>query len=181
MKAVLIFILMCVMSFTSVHAGEYPRNELIGTAGWGAPVGFGIEFAKYLNRNLNLNAGFGLTITGFKLSMGTKYIAFPADRVSPYIGINFSHSSGIGKLRINVNTDTAKYKMKAANIVTPRVGLKVKNDFANIYLNAGFGIVTSGGGKRYLSGSRDSSVEDFASLLSAGGIEISGSISFPIQ
>ncbi|HMV27349.1 MAG TPA: hypothetical protein PLG25_02420 [bacterium] len=167
--------------YTLAYAGDGVTNEFVATAGWGAPVGIGLEFEKYIVPAFNLNMGAGVTVTGVKLSVGTKYLMAADKDVSPYIGLNFSSSSGIRRLNINVDTDTAKYKINAAKILTPRAGLKLKRGFANFYLNVGYGIVVDGGGNKYRSGSTDTGISDMADLLSAGGVEISGSICFPIK
>lgn len=166
---------------TLAYAGDGATNEVVVTAGWGAPVGIGLEIEKYIAPTFNLNMGAGLTMTGVKLSVGTKYLMAADKDVSPYIGLNFSSSSGISRLNINVDTDTAKYKINAAKILTPRAGLKLKRGIANFYLNVGYGIVVDGGGNKYRSGSTDTGVANMAALLSAGGVEISGSICFPIK
>lgn len=181
MKSIVVTYLMLGVISAFVYAGENPTDEFVVTVGWGAPVGCGLEYEKYVKPTLNLNMGAGLTITGFKVSVGTKYLMAADKDVSPYIGLNFSSSTGINRLNVSVNTDTAKYKINAAKILTPRAGLKLKRGFANFYFNIGYGIVMDGGGNKYKSGSLDSNVSEMADLLSAGGAEISASISFPIK
>lgn len=159
-------------------AEEFKRSELGFTLGWGAPVGEGVEYAYYLAEPLNLNAGVGFTMSGGKFSIGSKYFFMSQNSASPFIGLNMTKSTGLSSVKVTVNNDSAKYSIEKAVFMTPRVGWRFKTRTVNFYVNTGYGIILSGGGTKFVSGSTASSVKDFADVISAGGFEISGSLMF---
>jgi hypothetical protein len=157
---------------------EFKRSELGVILGWGSPNGNGVEYSYYVIEPLNINVGAGITLSGGKLSLGSKYYFLPQKFASPFVGLNLTNSSGLSSINVNVNNDSAKYSIEKAVFITPRVGWRFKTNVINWYVNAGYGIVLTGGGSKYISGSTSSSVKDFSKVVSAGGIEISASMMF---
>ncbi len=165
-------------SQTDLNTNEKLKFDFAGNIGWGAPYGFGFEAGYLIIPSLNLNPGLGLSMSGFKIGIGSQYFFRSDMKFSPYAGINISHNGGLGKLNVNVNQDSAVYKIAAGNTFYLRTGFRYAFSFANFYTNIGYGILLSGGKAEYVSGSNDETVESLAKLLEPKGLEVSIGLKF---
>ena len=174
----LIILLGVVLSSIVVCQESYSSPYECGfTLGWGAPYGESFEVSKYLTDAHSLNFGVGMSMSGFKSGLGYKLIFKPENKFSPFFGVNLAYSTGINKLNVNVNTDTAVYKISSGVLLSPRAGLKFQATGASIYFNLGAGI-PFGGKSEYVSGSNAHGVESLAKAMSLGGIEASVTVMF---
>ena len=155
---------------------ENKAVEIGGGFGWGAPYGFGIEGSFYIIPHANITGGIGISMSGVKIGVGTKYFFKPFERLSPFIGANLSYSGGMSNLNVSINQDTAVYGIDPANFVSLRTGFRYDTGSIYIYGNLGYGIPISGGKSHYQSGSTLESISDLAEIIEPGGLEISISI-----
>jgi hypothetical protein len=154
------------------------RNEIGGSLGWGHPYGVSVECRRFVVPSVAIGAGAGLSMSGFHYGADLRWLVLPDRMISPWAGVAYSVASGADKVNVNVNTDTATYDMKGGTQLTPRVGARFHYRHLAAYANLGYGIVTSGGGSQYRSGSTSSSVRTAAELGELGGLEISLSAAF---
>ncbi|GAB2965870.1 hypothetical protein GCM10027048_39820 [Hymenobacter coalescens] len=73
---------------------RYRATALSLSTGWGAPYGVGLELSHFVTRQLDLNAGVGIGLSGSKLGLGARYFLAPNKRVSSYFGLNLVRSGG---------------------------------------------------------------------------------------
>lgn len=159
-------------------AQSSPKSELGLGLGWGSPIGFGAEYSYYVQDALSINGGAGFSFGGGRFSLGGKYFFLDQNSASPYVGLNLIRSTGLSSVNVTVNNNQAEYSINSATTLEPRVGWRFKTRPINWYINTGYGIVVSGGGAKYISGSTSSSVKDFANVIAAGGFELSGNMMF---
>ena len=174
-KWIILTVFMSTMTFCD--EGK-PLNEFGINFGWGHSFGNSIEYDRLIAGNQSLNGGIGFSFGGLKYGIGYKYIFNEESKFNPYFGTNISSANGLSEVTVNVNADSSKYKVNSGIAVTPRGGFRYQAGFANLYVNVGYGIVLSGGGVEYISGSTKESVADFAKVLGIAGLEVSGSMLF---
>ena len=174
----MLFTLAALMLFSNSMCEGFKRSELGLVTGWGSPSGSGVEYAFYPIEPWSVSAGAGFSFSGTRFSLGSKYFFMAEEFASPFAGLSLTSSGGLSSLNVNVNDDKAVYSINSATFLTPRAGWRFKARNINWYVNAGYGIVLSGGGVQYESGSPASNVRDFAKIFSAGGFELSGSMMF---
>lgn len=170
-KIVIIWVLLVSVSFGEKVDTTY--NEIGANLGWGNPLGASFEYNRKLTQGDLIGGGFGISMAGFRYGVGYKHLFFSSAKISPYIGIAAAKSSGIPEITVKVNTDSALYKVESGVSTTPRVGARLQNGNLAVYLNLGYGIIVSGGKIKFLEGERKDSLDDFASLMGAAGVEIS--------
>ena len=178
-----------------VAASRYPATALGLGLGWGTPYGWGVELSHMVTSNLDLNAGAGITITGGKLGVGTRYYFTPERRVSAYVGGNLVHSTGWDNLHITNNSSStnsgrtyysngtdAVVNYKSTNLLHLRGGVRWQpiRRFAMLG-GLGYGIVLGGETVEYVSGSYDQVARDAANILAPGGVEFSFGIAFGLD
>lgn len=178
-----------------VAQSRYPATSFGLGLGWGTPYGWGIDLSHMLTHNLDITAGAGITITGGKLGVGTRYYFTPERRVSAFVGGNFVFSTGWDNLHLtststSTNGGTTYYPNTSKDAVinyTPATLLHLRGGvrwqplrrFAMLG-GLGYGAVLSGGTIKYVSGDYDQPARDAANLLSPGGLELSYGIAFGI-
>ena len=163
---------------------RYPKSSLALVVGWGAPYGWGLEFSEMVTANLDINVGAGLSVTGGKLGIGTRYYFAPERKVSGWVGGNLVRSTGIENLVITSNTSsnpgynnpgtTGVINYKAATLLHLRGGMRWQpvHRFA-MFGGLGYGISLSGNAVEYVSGNFDQPTRDAIQLLAPGGVELS--------
>jgi hypothetical protein len=155
------------------------QNEFGVNFGWGAPFGFSVEYARYIEENQLLGTGLGFSLGGLKYGIEYKYFISAGESFAPYIGIAGSYATGLPEVTVSVNQDTALYKIPAGIAIGPRIGFKYAINSANMYFNVGYGIPLKEEKPEYIEGSTKESIHDFANLLQNGGLEVSGSVMWP--
>jgi len=125
MKSTL-FLLLITLSQTLAQfdfdKSERSVMDLTAIAGWGSPYGMGIEPSFYFNNNLNLGAGIGFSLSGGKFGTGVKYYLLPDKMIDPFLGANVTYSTGLSKITVRVENDSAVYKIDKGSFVTLRGG-----------------------------------------------------------
>ena len=165
---------------------SYPHSSLALVLGWGAPYGWGLEFSEMATPNLDINIGAGLSVTGTKLGIGSRYYFAPERRVSTWLGGNLVYSGGIENIPIKSNSSSANngynnnpgqsgvISYKSATLLHLRGGMRWQpvHRFA-MFGGLGYGIRLNGGNVEYVSGSFDQPTRDAIEFLSPGGVELS--------
>lgn len=178
-----------------VVASRYPATALGLAIGWGAPYGWGVELSRMVTPKLDVNAGVGVTFTGGKFGIGTRYYFHPERKVSTFVGGNLVHSTGWSNLRVTSNStstnggntyypsgDDAVVNYRATNLLHLRAGVRWQPIRRFAMLGAlGYGIVLGGETVEFVSGSYSQSARDFARLLAPGGIDFSYGIAFGLD
>ncbi len=163
-------------------AAEPPTSEKkshLGFAlGWGSPVGAGVEYAYDVTPTHNVGGGLGFSLSGARYAIGYRYHFLPERGATPYAGLALTGASGLSSVNVNVNKDSAEYKMNPGLAVAPRAGFRFRTRIIDWYVNAGYHVVVAGGGAEYVSGSTKQSIKDFAEVVALGGVEISGEMLF---
>lgn len=154
------------------------KSELGLALGWGSPVGAGVEYAYDITPSHNLGAGVGFSLSGLRYDLGYRYFFMPGKGATPYAGLALTGASGLSPVTVNVNSDSAKYRIKPGLALAPRAGFRFRTRVIDWYVNTGYHIVVAGGGSEYISGSTSHGVKTFADVIALGGLEISGEMLF---
>lgn len=170
-KILIIWVLLMGVSFAEKMDTTY--NEVGANIGWGNPLGASLEYNRKLTQADLIGGGVGISMAGFRYGVGYKHLFLSDAKISPYVGIAAAKSSGIPEITVRVNSDSALYKVESGVSTTPRLGARFQNGDLAIYLNLGYGILLSGGKIKFLEGERKDSLDDFASLMGAAGVEVS--------
>lgn len=178
-----------------VVASRYPATTLGLGIGWGAPYGWGVELSHMVGPRLDVNAGLGVTITGGKFGVGTRYFFNPERKVSAFVGGNLVRSTGWNSIHVTTNStssnggstyyasgDDAVVNYLPATLLHLRGGARWQpiRRFAMLG-TLGYGIALGGETLEYVSGNYSSSARDFAQLLAPGGVEFSLGIAFGLD
>jgi hypothetical protein len=182
-RNVLVLSLMTVMLAVAAYSQtpEKPaakKSELGFALGWGSPVGAGVEYAYDITPAHNLGAGAGFSMSGARYALGYRYFFKPEKGATPYLGLALTGASGLSSVTVNVNKDSADYKIKSGVALAPRAGFRFRTRIIDWYVNTGYHIVLAGGGSEYVSGSTKRSLKDFADVVALGGLEVSGEMLF---
>lgn len=178
-----------------IAVSRYPATTLGLGIGWGAPYGWGIELSHMATANLDVNAGIGLSITGGKFGVGTRYFFHPERKLSTFVGGNLVRSTGWNDIHITTNSTSnnggGTYYSSGRDMVVNflpttllhlRGGLRWQPIRRFAMLGAlGYGIALGGETVEYVSASSNQSERNFARLLAPGGFEISYGIAFGLD
>jgi hypothetical protein len=184
-----------VPSAAPVVANRYPTTALGLAIGWGAPYGWGIELSRMLTSRLDVNAGVGITITGGKVGVGTRYYFNPERKVSAFVGGNLVRSTGWNNIHVTSTTSTstnggptyyasddAVVNFLPATLLHLRGGVRWQPIWRFTMLGTlGYGIVLGGETVEYVSGNYSQNARNGARLLAPGGVEISYGIAFGLD
>ena len=170
---------------TSVVERKYPQSSIGLALGWGAPYGWGADYSYMVTPNLDINAGLGLGI-GFKMGLGTRYYFAPQRKVSPFIGANLVHTTGIDNVDLTVNANTSsaeqtRVSFKPSNQLHLRGGVRWQPTFRFAMIGAlGYGARLSGDPVTYAPGYEPyyKSTRDMVDIIAPGGVEISVGVAF---
>lgn len=178
-----------------IAASRYPATTLGLGLGWGAPYGWGVELAHMVTPRLDVNAGLGVTITGGKFGVGTRYFFNPERKVSAFVGGNLVRSTGWNSIHVTTTStsnnggstyynsgDDAVVNYLPTTLLHLRGGVRWQPIRRFAMLGAlGYGIALGGETVEYVSGSYNQSARDFARLLAPGGVELSLGIAFGLD
>ena len=153
-------------------------NEFGFNLGWGNPFGVSLQYSRAFAIHQSAGAAVGFSMAGARVGLDYKYLFNTDSKFNPYLGLAASAANGLDEVNVNVNSDTAKYDLKAGVQITPRGGFRYQAGFANLYMNVGYGIPIVGGGVNYISGSTKSTIKSAAEIFGLGGVEVSGSMMF---
>jgi CubicO group peptidase (beta-lactamase class C family) len=174
---------------------RYPATALGLAIGWGAPYGWGLELSHMVTPKLDVNAGVGITITGGKVGVGTRYYFNPERKVSAFVGGNLVRSTGWNNIHVTTNStstnggqtyyasgDDAVVNFLPATLLHLRGGVRWQPIRRFAMLGAlGYGIVLGGETVEYVSGNYSQNARNGARLLAPGGVEISYGIAFGLD
>ena len=144
---------------------------------------------------LDVNAELGVTITGGKFGVGTRYFFNPERKVSAFVGGNLVRSTGFRNIHVTTNSTSnnggntyyasgndAVVNYLPATLLHLRGGVRWQPIRRFAMLGAlGYGIALGGETVEYVSGDYSSSARDFARLLAPGGVEVSLGIAFKLD
>jgi hypothetical protein len=179
MKRQLINPALLLLLVSTAHPQAFNKKSELGLAiGWGAPAGNAVEYAYYLTPSHAAGAGVGFSLAGAKYAAGYRYYFLPESGATPFVGLSASWAGGLSSVNVNVNNDSAEYKINSGFALAPRAGFRFRTRLISWYVNTGYHVVLSGGGSEYVSGSTKESIQDFADIVALGGLEISGGMMF---
>ena len=164
---------------------EYPQSSIGLTLGWGAPYGWSVDYSHMLKPNLDVNVGVGIGV-GLKIGVGTRYYFAPQRKVSPFVGANLVHTSGISDFNLTVNEnqlneDRTRLSIRATNLVHLRGGIRWQPTYRFALLGAlGYGIRLGGDPVSYAPGYAPyyQSTRDVIDAIAPGGVEFSVGVAF---
>jgi len=141
------------------------------TGGLQSPYGFGAEFSYLLGKNIDVNAGFGFGGSGLKAGIGARF--FLANKsVSPYVGVNLIHATGISGIEVSSNDLSTTYNTLSDQALHIKGGIKI-NTFYNryLYITGGYALPFNGYEAEYVSGYYNEQRQNFINLGAVGGIQ----------
>ncbi|GAA4354304.1 hypothetical protein GCM10023185_15960 [Hymenobacter saemangeumensis] len=164
---------------------HYPKSSIGLNVGWGAPYGFGADFSYMVTPNLDLNAGLGLGV-GFKAGVGTRYYFMPQRKLSPFVGLNLTHTTGIAEFDLTLNENTmqqerTRLSFKPSNQLHLRGGVRWQPTLRFAMIGAlGYGARLTGNPVVYAPGyaPTQQSNRDLVDAIAPGGVEVSVGVAF---
>ncbi|WP_019947962.1 hypothetical protein [Hymenobacter aerophilus] len=153
---------------------DYRRSALGITLGWGAPYGWGIDYAYMVSPQVDVNAGFGLGLSGGKLGIGSRVYLAPERKVSPYFGANLVLSSATDNT-LSVDNDYVEYRTRANALLHLRSGLRWQPGRVGLLGTLGYGLRLGGDPIEYspLTPSPAQLTRDVVQAIGPGGLEVS--------
>lgn len=168
---------------------RYPRAAVGLSLGYGAPYGWGVDFSFMAQRKLDVNVGLGVSITGGKVGVGTRYYFAPERKVSPFVGGNLVYSSGLNHVTITTNSqntyggysssskDDVVVNFKSTGLLHLRGGARWQPmERFGLIGTVGYGIVLGGDPVEYVDGTQGR--RTLVDLFSPGGVELSVGVVF---
>ncbi len=143
------------------------------TSGWKAPYGTGVDFSFMIYELIDVNIGYGISISGNKFGLGTRFYPIRNNDFSPMIGAFIYHSKGQNSVTVSFNTDSAKYRIKPDNAIQINIGARYRFGKGHYFIGSlGYSIPFKGEEAEYISGSTLDSVKDLANGLRIGGVSV---------
>jgi hypothetical protein len=143
------------------------------TSGWKAPYGTGLDFSFLINEVIDVNIGCGISISGTKIGLGTRFYPIRNKNFAPMIGVYLFNSAGQNSITVSFNTDSAKYRIKPDKAVQIDAGFRYRFGKGHyIITGVGYSIPFKGENAEYLSGSTLDTVRSMADGLRIGGFSI---------
>lgn len=153
------------------------RQEIAINLGWGHPFGNSVEYGVDLADGNVLGVGAGLSMAGGMYGIDARRFFRTERAINPYLGLAVSKATGVDEITVNSRSgslkDTAVYQIEGGIQVVPRAGVRLRLARLHLYLNGGYGIVVSGGGMKWVSGTDNSSTRRIVELFTLGGVEAS--------
>jgi hypothetical protein len=169
---------------------SYPSTSLGLTAGWGAPYGWSVDVSQMIMPNLDVNAGVGLGI-GWKIGVGARYYFTPQKRVSPFVGVNISRTSGINDMELTVesnrgygsSSELVRFSIAPSMVIHVRGGVRCQFRKIGLIGALGYGINPGSDPLTYTPGyePQQQSTHDVMNALTPGGFELSAGVTFPLS
>lgn len=148
------------------------KIELI--TGWKTPYGTGLDFSFMFNEIIDANFGCGISISGTKTGLGTRFYPIRNKSFSPMIGAFLFHSAGQSKITVSFNEDSGIFRINPDNAILINGGFRLRFGKGHYLITGlGYSIPFKGEDAEYLSGSTLSSVQSLANTLTIGGISMS--------
>ncbi|OON68767.1 hypothetical protein B0919_11305 [Hymenobacter sp. CRA2] len=165
----------------------YPLNTLGLGFGWGAPYGLGLEYARMVSPNVDINAGLGIGIGG-KIGVGVRYYFRPDARVSGFVGANLARSGRIDNVRVSYSngsrTEEAEYSMAPSGVLHLRGGLRWQPGRVGLLGTVGYGARFTGDPVMFKNtayyGQPSQEMRNLVNIISPGGLELSIGVLFPL-
>lgn len=155
-------------------ASLYRRSALGITLGWGAPYGWGFDYAHMVSPRVDVNAGFGLGLSGAKIGVGSRFYVAPEKKVSPYFGANLVLSSATDNT-LDVDGDYTEYTTKANAVLNLRTGLRWQPGRVGLLGTLGYGVRLGADPIVYSYSTPNPAplTRDVAQAIGPGGLELS--------
>ena len=151
-----------------------PFQYKIGfSSGWKAPYGTGVDLSILINELIDANIGCGISISGAKVGIGTRFYPLRENNFSPMLGAFLYHSKGQNLITVFINADSAKYRIKPDNAIQIDAGFRYRFGKGHYLIaNLGYSIPFKGEDAEYISGSTLDSIQTFANGMTIGGISV---------
>ncbi|WP_400191876.1 hypothetical protein [Hymenobacter sp. B81] len=152
----------------------FRTSSLALSLGWGAPYGFGLEYAYLVSSHVDVNAGAGLGLGG-KIGVGARYYLTTERAFTPYVGANLVRSGGIDNVRLSVDNEETEYRLCPSGVLHLRGGLRWQPGHVGISGTVGQGLRLGGNPVEFSPNYPAPSVRlrNAARILSPGGLEVS--------
>jgi hypothetical protein len=137
--------------------------------GWESPYSAGMQLSMTIKEVIDLNAGVGLGLSGFKAGIGARVYPMPQNNWSPMVGAYLFATSGLGEVTLTSNNDEALYRIPSARAYAIQLGLRAKVDDDYFIICAGHSWAYKGGNSVYLDGSTSDNIEKVADIMGVGG------------
>jgi len=133
---------------------EVRRNAISGSLGWNGITGVGVVYHNYLNKQMGIEAGIGLSSTGTKFGGRFSYY-FMDKKFSPFVALGFNYGTGLrSALEYNTNGNSYTYTINASPFTQITGGIEyISNGGFLFKANLGYAILLKESNYEILSGS----------------------------
>lgn len=162
---------------SSKASAQGVKHAIGFVAGWGSPYGWGVEYGLSPTNQLEINAGLGFSLSGLRAGIGSRFF-FINKKHSPFIGINYAHTTGVTNFYVTLGEDTNHYELPENQAVFLRAGYKF--DFSRVRLmgQIGRGIPVKNKVAILTEGHESPDHQMFDDAMMLGGLEISFTAQF---
>ncbi|MCC3158379.1 hypothetical protein LJ737_14110 [Hymenobacter sp. 15J16-1T3B] len=163
----------------------YPTSAIGLEMGWGAPYGFGVQYAYLVAPHFDVNAGLGLGLGG-KIGVGARYFLRPDRRVTPYFGAALARTGRIDNVDMTLNVrgreEKANFSFKPSGVLHLRGGVRWQPGSVGLLGSIGYGARLTGDpvvfNDTYAYGMPSQDMVNVVRAMSAGGLEVSVGVLF---
>lgn len=150
--------------------------------GWCFPYSGGLEFSLLFHELLDINAGVGIGVSGFKYGGGARLYPMRDSKVSPMIGAFIFHSTGTEGVVIPIGFEDATYDITPETAFLINGGMRLRFGKGH-YFTAAVGYIEpfEGDQAEYVRGSRERQIRDVANALSTSGLSVNFGLQLKIS
>lgn len=159
---------------------EVRRNAISGNIGWNSLTGVGVTYHNYLAKQMSVELGVGLGITGVKFGGRFSYL-FSEKNFSPFISGGFNYGMGFGDTELEIDTDGTKYKYKVSSSPYVQIagGIEYMRDNGFLFsANLGYAILLTGSNYEITNGNPSSNNIKAMDILFGSGIVMEVTIGY---
>ena len=159
---------------------EVRRNAVTGNLGWNGLTGVGITYHNYFNKQMGVDLGVGLALTGFKFGGRFRYL-FMEKNFSPFIAAGFMYGMGFGESALEYKDDynTYTYTVNASPFAQIALGIEHLSNKGFLFsFNLGYAILMKETNYKIISGNPSSDNLRSMDMMFGSGIVIEFSIGY---
>lgn len=169
---------------TKVTIPDYQPLQLkLGfNLGWCFPYSGGLEFSLLFHELIDINAGVGIGISGFKYGGGARLYPMRDSKVSPMIGAFVFHAAGAKGVVIPIGFEDATYDITPETAFLINGGMRLRFGRGHFFTAAvGYIEPFEGDQAEYQRGSRERRIRNVADALSTSGLSVNFGLQLKIS
>lgn len=87
---------------------EVRKAAITANIGWNSLTGIGVTYQQYVGKQMGVDLGLGLSLTGFKFGGRFRYL-FMEKNFSPFVSGGFMYGLGLGDAELEINSNGSNF------------------------------------------------------------------------